>query len=255
MALALEGVRHVYRGRDRDVPALELGDLEIAAGEFVALVGPSGCGKSTLLSLIAGFLRPTEGRIVLDGEPVAQPGPERGVVFQQPALYPWLSVRENVALGPRLRGAGRSERRALADRWLELVGLADFANAAPYELSGGMQQRCQIARVLANEPRVMLLDEPFGALDAITRERLQDELHRIWRGTGRTALFITHSVEEAVYLGSRVLVMSPRPGRVVFDEPTPDGERTTTLRTTPEFVAFRERVAARLAADHEPVPA
>jgi ABC-type nitrate/sulfonate/bicarbonate transport system ATPase subunit len=241
-------VSHTYRGRDGDVPALGGVDLDIEPGEFVVLVGPSGCGKSTLLGLLAGFLKPTRGTVEVGGAPVAGPAPERGVVFQQPNLYPWMSVRENVALGPRLRGASKAERHAQADRFLELVGLAEFARAAPYELSGGMQQRCQIARVLANDPALMLLDEPFGALDALTRERLQDELRRIWQGTGKSALFITHSVEEAVYLGTRVLVMSPRPGRIVLDEPVPFGEeRTPALRTDPAFVAFRERVSRRLA--------
>jgi len=248
MPVTLQGIEHVYRGRGADVPALAVGDLTIEPGEFVSLVGPSGCGKSTLLSLLAGFLAPSSGSIAVDGVPIAAPGTDRGVVFQQPNLYPWMSVRGNVAFGPRLRGAKRAERNATADRWLELVGLADFADAAPYELSGGMQQRCQIARVLANDPAIMLLDEPFGALDALTRERLQDELHRIWLGSGKTALFITHSVEEAVYLGTRVLVMSPRPGRIVFDEAPPfAGEaRTPGLRTDPEFVAFRERVGEAL---------
>jgi ABC-type taurine transport system ATPase subunit len=223
-------------------------DLEIAAGELVALVGPSGCGKTTLLSLLAGFLVPTEGEVLVGGERVREPGPDRGVVFQQPNLYPWFDVRGNVALGPRLRGVGRREREAIADRELERVGLSDFAGARPYELSGGMQQRAQIARVLANDPGILLLDEPFGALDALTRERLQSQLHEVWRGASKTALFITHSVEEAVFLGSRVLVMSPRPGRVIFDERPPFGpaERVPSVRAAPEFVAFRERVRAAI---------
>ncbi|MDO8213384.1 ABC transporter ATP-binding protein [Conexibacter sp. CPCC 206217] len=244
-AVVLHGVAHRYRGRGAEVQALAPTDLSVAAGEFVAIVGPSGCGKTTLLQLVAGFLTPTEGTIAVGGERVVAPSPDRGVVFQQANLYPWLSVRKNVELGPRLSGVGRAERHRIAARYLELVGLSDFAEAAPYELSGGMQQRCQIARVLANDPAIMLLDEPFGALDALTRDRLQDELHRIWLGSGKTAFFITHSVEEAVYLGTRVLVMSPRPGRVVLDEPVPFAadQRTAALRATPQFVAFRERVA------------
>jgi ABC-type nitrate/sulfonate/bicarbonate transport system ATPase subunit len=246
--VVLHGVAHRYRGRGADVQALAPLSLEVEPGEFVAIVGPSGCGKTTLLQLIAGFLTPTEGVVAVGGEPVTAPSPQRGVVFQQANLYPWLTVRGNVELGPRLRHVRRAERRSTAERYLELVGLADFAEAAPYELSGGMQQRCQIARVLANDPAIMLLDEPFGALDALTRDRLQDELHRIWLGSGKTAFFITHSVEEAVYLGTRVLVMSPRPGRVVLDEPVPFApeERTAALRATPAFVAFRERVAAQI---------
>jgi taurine transport system ATP-binding protein len=247
-AIELHGVAHRYRGRGAEVQALAPLSLSIEPGEFVAIVGPSGCGKTTLLQLVAGFLRPAEGVVTVGGAAVTGPSPERGVVFQQPNLYPWMSVRANVELGPRLRGAKRAERRAIADHHLALVGLAEFAEAAPYELSGGMQQRCQIARVLANDPAIMLLDEPFGALDALTRDRLQDELHRIWLGSGTTALFITHSVEEAVYLGTRVLVMSPRPGRIVLDEAVPfaPDARDAALRATPAFVAFRERVAAAI---------
>jgi ABC-type taurine transport system ATPase subunit len=247
--VALRGVAHRYEGgRGAEVHALGPIDLEVEAGELVTLVGPSGCGKTTLLALLAGFLTPSTGQVLVGGAPVRGPGPERGVVFQQPNLYPWLSVRDNVALGPRLRGARKARRRAIADEQLGRVGLADFAEAAPYELSGGMQQRCQIARVLANDPAILLLDEPFGALDALTRERLQAELLRVWLGTGKTALFITHSVEEAVFLGTRVLVMSPRPGRVVFDERPPFAadERADALRSAPAFVAFRERVRAAI---------
>jgi taurine transport system ATP-binding protein len=240
----LRGVAHRYAA----VHALGPVDLEIAAGEFVALVGPSGCGKTTLLGLLAGFLRPSEGEVLVGGARVTKPGPDRGVVFQQPNLYPWFDVRANVALGPRLRGADRAERAAIADRELERVGLADFAAARPYELSGGMQQRAQIARVLANDPGIMLLDEPFGALDALTRERLQHQLHDVWRTSIKTALFITHSVEEATFLGTRVLVMSPRPGQIVFDERPPfaTAERTPELRADPAFIAFRERVRAAI---------
>jgi taurine transport system ATP-binding protein len=240
----LRGVAHRYAA----VHALGPLDLEIAAGELVALVGPSGCGKTTLLGLLAGFLTPSDGEVLVGGRRVTAPGPDRGVVFQQPNLYPWFTVRENVALGPRLRGARKAQRLAVADDQLQRVGLADFASARPYELSGGMQQRAQIARVLANDPGILLLDEPFGALDALTRERLQSELHRVWLGAGKTALFITHSVEEAVFLGSRILVMSPRPGAIVFDERPPFApeDRTPALRADPEFVAFRERVRAAI---------
>jgi ABC-type nitrate/sulfonate/bicarbonate transport system ATPase subunit len=248
--VVLRGVGHTFDGRAGEVHALGPIDLVVEPGEFLAIVGPSGCGKTTLLQVLAGFLKPTAGELTVAGHEVTRPDPTRGMVFQQPNLYPWKSVRQNVALGPRLRGAGRRERNAIADRYIELVGLTEFANAAPYELSGGMQQRAQIARVLANDPRILLLDEPFGALDALTRERLQDELHALWRRSGKTAVFITHSVDEAAYLGSRVLVMSPRPGRIVWDQRTPfgDGERTQALRATPEFVEFRERVREQIAA-------
>jgi ABC-type nitrate/sulfonate/bicarbonate transport system ATPase subunit len=248
VSVRLDGVRHVYGGGRRpEVEALGPLDLEIGDGEFVAIVGPSGCGKSTLLSLLAGFQRPTTGAVTVGGRFVLGPGPERGVVSQHPNLYPWLDVRDNVAFGLRMRGVAKRERHAAADAQLARVGLADFADARPYELSGGMQQRCQIARMLASEPEIMLLDEPFGALDALTREQMQAELHGIWRESGRTALFITHSVEEAAFLGTRVLVMSERPGRIELDEPVPaPAARTAALRTAPEFVAFRERVGQRV---------
>jgi ABC-type nitrate/sulfonate/bicarbonate transport system ATPase subunit len=249
--VVLRGVGHRYRGRDGDVDALGPIDLVIEPGEFVVIVGPSGCGKTTLLNLLAGFVQPTSGEVQVSGKRVTGPSPERGVVFQQPNLYPWMSVRDNVAFGPRLRGVGRAERTKLADHFLQMVGLADFARARPYELSGGMQQRCQIARMLANDPAIMLLDEPFGALDALTREQMQAELQRIWRGSGKTALFITHSVEEAVFLGTRVLVMSSRPGRIVFDEhvPFPADERNQALRLSAPFAAFREKVSAQIGID------
>jgi ABC-type nitrate/sulfonate/bicarbonate transport system ATPase subunit len=176
-------------------------------------VGPSGCGKSTLLNLVAGFERPTSGRIVLDGRPVEGPGPERGVVFQQGALFSWMSVLENVAFGPRALGAPGARARETAMRYLELVGLSDFARKYPYQLSGGMQQRVGIARALANEPELLLMDEPFAALDQQTRELLQEEIKGIWRKTGKTVLWITHSIEEALFLATHVVVMTARPGR------------------------------------------
>lgn len=250
-SVEIEALRHHFVVKGSPVQALERVDLTIEPGEFVCLAGPSGCGKTTLLRLLAGFMAPAEGSISVGGDPVRKPGEERGVVFQQPMLYPWLTVRKNIELGPKLRGVGKTERAEQADRFIELVGLSDFTDHQPYELSGGMQQRCQIARVLTNDPDIVLMDEPFGALDALTRERLQNELLSIWRATGKTILFITHSVDEAVFLGSRVMVMSPRPGRIVLDESavfatddhTPDPEE---IRALPAYVDLRERVRAAI---------
>jgi ABC-type nitrate/sulfonate/bicarbonate transport system ATPase subunit len=240
----LDGVTVTYGSRRDRREALAPTDLEIAPGELLTILGPSGCGKSTLLGLVAGFHAPTTGAVTVDGTPVAGPGADRGVVFQQPRLFPWMSVRRNVEFGPRMAGAPAAQRRREAEAALELVGLADVADRAPYELSGGMQQRAAIARALGGRPRVLLLDEPFAALDALTRERLQDELLRLWERTGTTILFVTHSVEEAVYLGTRVVALSPRPGRVVADDVLPragrrgDGEALD--RDHSSLVAARE---------------
>jgi ABC-type nitrate/sulfonate/bicarbonate transport system ATPase subunit len=254
--VVLHEVGQVFGTGDRRVEALAGIDLTLEPGELVCIVGPSGCGKTTLLQILAGFVAPTSGTAEVGGLPVTGPGPDRGVVFQQPNLYPWLTVRGNVAFGPRMRHVRKRQRNAEADRLLELVGLDEFAGHRPYELSGGMQQRCQIARVLASDPAILLMDEPFGALDALTRERMQLELRRIWEETGKTIVFITHSVEEAVFLGTRVLVMSPRPGRVVVDETSPLGDRPRdrALRTDADFVAFRERIAAHIDAGAEAPP-
>jgi ABC-type nitrate/sulfonate/bicarbonate transport system ATPase subunit len=252
--VVLRGVRHTYPSRAGDVVALDGVDLRIEPGSFVAIVGPSGCGKTTLLQLVAGFIHPTAGTVAVGGAPVAAPGPERGVVFQHPtSLYPWLSVRGNVELGLRLRRVARPTRRARAMAELARVGLADVAERRPYELSGGMQQRCQIARALANDPDVMLMDEPFGAVDALTRERLQDDLRRLWLDTGRTVIFITHGVDEAALLGSRVLVMSPRPGRIVADLDV-DFSRSSmsndAIRADPAFTATTQRIRAAIHSEH-----
>ncbi|GAA0951043.1 ABC transporter ATP-binding protein [Actinocorallia libanotica] len=218
-------------------------DARIAAGEFVVIVGPSGCGKSTLLRLVAGFAPPTEGAVLVDGAPVAGPGPDRGVVFQQPRLFPWLNVRRNVEFGLRTTGVPKAERKGRSAELLELVGLGDAAARRPYELSGGMQQRAAIARALAPDPAILLMDEPFAALDALTRERLQEEIRRIWQATGKTVLFVTHSVDEAVFLGTRILVLSRRPGRIALDRSS-ELPRAADPHTHPSFLTLREEVAA-----------
>jgi len=251
--LVISDVAHDYVTKKERVQALDPIELTIEPGEFVSLAGPSGCGKSTLLSLLAGFIFPTQGEITLGGRRITKPDWERGVVFQQPNLYPWLSVRDNVTFGPRMRGLPKSDYEERAEEFLRLVSLHDFAGRRPYELSGGMQQRAAIARVLVNDPAIMLMDEPFGALDALTRERMQEELLAIWRETDKTIFFITHSVEEAVYLGSRVLVMTPRPGSIVFDEATPFSKMGTSVheaRLMPEFADMERRVAEAIYAGH-----
>ena len=245
-AVRIENVTYTYRGRSAPVEALRPINLVLEPGEFVCVIGPSGCGKTTLLQLIAGFLEPTTGAIHVGDQRVTSPAAERGVVFQRPALYPWLTVADNVTFGPRMRGASRGERAQIAEHYLRLVHLEGFGNRPPYELSGGMQQRAAIARVLANDPRIMLMDEPFGALDALTREILQEELLAIWRATRRTIFFITHSAEEAVYLGTRVVVMSPRPGEIIADRRVAFGQEASAnpraVRASQEFIEVREEL-------------
>jgi NitT/TauT family transport system ATP-binding protein len=226
------------------VSALQDVELSIAAGEFTVLVGPSGCGKSTLLDLLGGLTTPTAGRILLDGEPVTGPGLDRGIVFQQYALLPWRTALGNVEFGLEATGVPRAGRTDRAREVLDLVGLSGFEDRHPHALSGGMRQRVAIARSLAYDPDVLLMDEPFAALDAQTRESLQDELLRIWERTGKTVVFITHSIDEAVTLGQRVAVLTSRPGRVKEVVPIDLGARTQTedLRSSPEFAGQRHLI-------------
>jgi NitT/TauT family transport system ATP-binding protein len=214
--LQLENVtkRFPIRGQKSSFTAIEDISIDLPAGEFLVLVGPSGCGKSTLLDLLGGLSTPSSGRILLDGKPITGPGLDRGIVFQQYALLPWRTARKNIEFGLEAKGLPAAVRRERAEKYLELVGLQSFADRYPHELSGGMKQRVAIARSLAFDPEVLLMDEPFAALDAQTRESLQDELLRIWKATGKTILFITHGIDEAIYLGQRVAVLTSRPGRI-----------------------------------------
>jgi NitT/TauT family transport system ATP-binding protein len=227
----------------KDFLALSDFSLDVDDGEFVAVVGPSGCGKSTALNIAAGLTRASAGQVVVDGASVAAPGPERGVIFQQYALFPWLSVRQNIDFGLKIKGEARAERARIADHFIDLVGLGDFADALPKALSGGMKQRCAIARAYAVNPKILLMDEPFGALDALTRVQLQTQLLAMWETDRRTVMFITHDVDEAVFLASRVVVMASRPGRlhriVNVDLPYP---RTEEIRLSSQFAELRNDV-------------
>ncbi|WP_234685040.1 ABC transporter ATP-binding protein [Bradyrhizobium monzae] len=218
--------------------------LDVRAGQFLVLVGASGCGKSTLLDLLGGLTTPTSGRILLDGRPIVGPGRDRGIVFQQYALFPWRTAAENVEFGLEIAGFKARQRLEIARHFLDLVGLSGFANRYPHELSGGMKQRVAIARSLAYDPEVLLMDEPFAALDAQTRETLQGELLRIWRATGKTIVFITHGIDEAVVLGERVAVMTSRPGRIkqVIDIPKVLSHEADDVRSLPEFGHVRHEV-------------
>jgi len=211
------GVNKSFKADQKEVVALKDINLDIPAGEFVCLLGPSGCGKSTLLNAVAGFSPPTGGIITTNGWPVTGPGPDRGMVFQEYALFPWMTVEQNIAFGLEIGGMGAAARRERVSALLDKLGLADFRNRFPKDLSGGMRQRVAIARVLALDSPIMLMDEPFGALDALTRRNLQDELLRIWSELGKTILFVTHSIEEAIYLADRIVVMTYRPGTVKRD--------------------------------------
>ncbi len=229
--------------------AIDSLSLDVRDGEFLTLVGPSGSGKTTLLDLLAGLSNPTSGEVLVDGKPVTGPGKDRAVVFQQYALFPWRTASANVSIGlegvgPEGKKLNRRERAAKASEYLALVGLAGFEDRYPHELSGGMKQRVAIARSLAYEPDVLLMDEPFAALDAQTREQLQDELLRIWKATGKTIVFITHGIDEAVYLGERVAVLSARPGRLkeIVDINIPDRDGDEDIRSHPAFVEHRHQV-------------
>ena len=245
--IAIENVDLAYTGKTGDIKALENINFNIFPGEFVCVLGPSGCGKSTLLKILAGFIPPTSGSVKLDGEEIKGTDWHRGVVFQNPPLYEWFSVRENVAFGPKMRGIPKEKYIPLADEYLAKVGLSEFADKKIYELSGGMKQRVSIARALINDPEILLMDEPFGALDALTRENVQDLTRKIWWDTGKTIFFITHDVEEALLLASRIIVLSKHPGRVIEDIRVNFSrqiveECAEDIKFTPEFYKYRERL-------------
>jgi nitrate ABC transporter ATP-binding subunit len=242
--LTIRGVTKRFAVGDDEIEALARIDVTMAQGEFACLIGASGCGKSTLLRIVAGFEEPTSGEVLVDGKAIPGPGSDRGMVFQDYALFPWMTVRQNIGFGPRQRDLPRDEVNAIADEFVKLVGLERFADRFPSQLSGGMKQRVAIARVLANNASILLMDEPFGALDALTREQLQHELLQIWARTRVTIIFVTHSVEEAVLLADRVLVMSAGPGRIENDI-TIDLPRPRDV-SSPEFNVVRRDVARRL---------
>ena len=239
----IDHVEKIYQGRSGEVVALNGVDMEIRENEFVCVVGPSGCGKSTLLNIIAGLERPTSGRVCVKGKEVVNPGSERGVIFQQYALFPWLTVKKNVKFGLKLRGVKEPELSAIADKYIRLVGLEEFGDSYPKVLSGGMKQRVAIARAYAVNPEILLMDEPFGALDAQTRTQLQTELLETWEKEKKTCFFITHDVEEAIILAQRVVIMSARPGRVKeivpVNIPYP---RTQETKMTKEFLDLKVHV-------------
>lgn len=245
--LEVSQLSKVFPSKAGDVVAMQDVEMMVEEGELAVVAGPSGCGKSTLLNIVAGLEAPTSGRVVMDGSEITAPGAERGMVFQGYTLFPWLNVQKNVEFGLRIKGMPAAERADRAMHYLELVGLAGFSKALPKELSGGMKQRVAIARVLANSPRMLLMDEPFGALDAQTRLLLQDLLLEIWASERTTILFITHDIDEAILLGDTIRIMSKRPGRIIerieVDIPRPRDHTTTT---SPEFSVLKRTIMDRL---------
>lgn len=261
MRLEVEDASVVFPDPDSGTSTEALQNIQLAVddGEFVVAIGASGCGKSTLLHLIAGFLAPTSGNVRLDHETIQGPGAERSVVFQNHALMPWLNVQDNVAFGLMLQGVSKAKRYEVGDRFINLLGLQNFKKSSVYNLSGGMQQRVGIARALACDPEILLMDEPLGALDALTRERAQELILRVWEDTGKSVFFITHSVEEALFMGTQLVVMSPRPGRIKhrFDLPFSrqflKGTPARSVKASKEFIALREEVLGIIFSDQETV--
>ncbi|RKN03580.1 ABC transporter ATP-binding protein [Streptomyces radicis] len=250
--ISIDRVSKVFTTARKRTVALNETSLAVATNEIVCVVGPSGCGKTTLLNLIAGFIGPTSGTITVGSREVAGPGADRAVVFQADAVFPWLNVGDNVGYGMRVQGLGRRERAERAERYLDLVGLAEFRSAYPKELSGGMRKRVDLARAYASGPEVLLLDEPFGALDLFTKEAMWLALQGVVRAEPKTIVFVTHDIEEALFLGDRVVVMTPRPARVHSVVDVPFGaDRDLDLRAGPEFQALRNEIAHTLREVHD----
>jgi NitT/TauT family transport system ATP-binding protein len=253
IAVSIRGVRHEYLRSSHSTPLEALGEtnLDIPRNSLISFVGPSGCGKSTLLRIVAGLVTPTTGEVLVSENRVHGPDARRGLVFQQDAVFPWLTVRKNVQYGLRMRGMRKREREAIADEWIARVGLEAFANSYPRELSGGMRKRVDLARAYAADPELLLMDEPFGSLDSLTREQMQISLLELWEQRRKTILFVTHDLEEALFLSDIVAVMTSRPSRVHAVEtvklPRP---RVPAMRTTQEFVEARERLSALLTEGH-----
>jgi NitT/TauT family transport system ATP-binding protein len=240
--LEVKDLEKTFIAGGKPVPAIEKLNLSIAAHEFVSIVGPSGCGKSTFLHIVGGFVPANGGVIELNGKPIGRPGPNRGMMFQELSLFPWLTAIENVCWPLEMRGVPKRERVAEARRYLDLVHLARYAYFYPGQMSGGMKQRVALARLLALDSQILLMDEPFGALDSQTRELLQEELQSIWRRDRKTALFVTHDIDEAIFLGTRVLVFSARPGRIKADLAMPNAERSGDYRKSADYLRLRAQI-------------
>ena len=232
------------------VTALDRIDLQVTDGEFLCVMGPSGCGKTTLLNVVAGIVAPTGGEVTVGGRRVTEPGADRAVVFQEDAVFPWMTVEQNIGYSLRMRGKSADEVNSAVSHYVSLVGLSDFRSAWPRELSGGMKKRVDLARGYVADPEVLLMDEPFGALDIMTKEHLQVELRKLWRVAPRTIMFITHDLEEALYLGDRVILMSPRPGRIACEyRPEFPPDRGMNIKTAPEYVAYAKEIREALEAN------
>jgi NitT/TauT family transport system ATP-binding protein len=242
--LEIKGLSKSFSVKGKTFEALREVNLSVGEKEFICILGPSGCGKTTLLRIMAGLERPTSGEVTLDGVPIEGPGPQRGMVFQEYSLFPWRTILDNVSFGLELQGVSKAERHEKARRYIQAVGLAGFENSFPHELSGGMKQRGAIVRALVNNPRALFMDEPFGALDAQTRNVMQSELLRIWQEQQKTVVFVTHSVDEAIYLADRVVIMSARPGQInkIIDVDLP----RPRIRTSAEVNRYRERILSDL---------